>query len=160
MLTAAQNTLIKAAILADPALAAQPTDGNGLGFIADALNAAASPAFTVWKSNVSITQVGDNIVGTELAGLSSLNNTRLQTVVVLSQGGINPSFADRRAFFDDIFSGAGGVATRGKLLILWKRLALRIEKILATGTGTDAAPATMGFEGTITPTEVDIARRS
>jgi hypothetical protein len=63
-------------------------------------------------------------------------------VVVLSQTGINPSLADRRQFFDDIFSGAGGVNTRANLLALWKELATRAQKLFSTGTGTDAAPAT------------------
>jgi len=160
MLTTAQLATLKAAILADPVLAAQPSDGNGLGFIAEAMNASAVPAFTVWKTSVFIEDVGDNIVGNDLAGLSTLNNTRLQTAVMMAAGGLNPSLVDRRFFFDDIFSGAGGAATRAKLLILWKRLALRIEKILAVGTGTDAAPATLTFEGTITANDVDTARRS
>ena len=160
MLTTAQLATLKAAILADPVLAAQPDDGNGLGFIADAMNAVSVPAFTVWKTSVFIKDVGDNIVGNDLAGLSTLNNTRLQTAVMMAAGGLNPSLVDRRFFFDDIFSGAGGTATRAKLLILWKRLALRIEKILAVGTGTDAAPATLTFEGTITANDVDTARRS
>lgn len=110
--------------------------------IATWYNEPASPAFTVWKKSVPITDVGDNIVGTELAGLSTLNNTRLQTVVILSANGVNPSLSDRRAFFDDIFSGAGGAATRAKLLILWKRLSTRIQKLFSTGTGSDASPAT------------------
>jgi hypothetical protein len=107
------------------------------------LNAAASPAFTVWKTSVPLQRVGDNFVGTDLAGLSSLNHTRLLTVVTLSGAGVNPSLADRRAFFDDIFSGAGGAATRAKLLVLWKRLATVGEKLFATGTGSDASPATL-----------------
>lgn len=132
------------------------------------LNAAASPAFTVWKTSVSIGKVGDNLVGTDLAGLSTLNHTRLQTVVTLSAGGVNPSLADRRAFFDDVFSGAGGTLTRAKLLILWKRLATVGEKLFAVGTGTDVSPATLGMrvegdatiyaEGAITIANVSEAR--
>src|SRR4051812_23208217 len=95
-LTPAQIQTLKAAILADPTLANQPMDGNGNGAIADALNALASPVFIVWKTNVSIREIGDNIVGSDLAGLTSLNNTRLQTAVVLATNGINPSLADRR----------------------------------------------------------------
>ena len=89
-----------------------------------------------------------------VAGLSTLNATRLQTIAQYSPAGINPSTADRRAFFDDVYSGAGGVLTRAKLLILWKRFALRGEKLFATGTGTDLLPATLVFEGRVTNTDV------
>lgn len=109
---------------------------------------------TAWKTNVSITEIGDKINGTELAGLSSLNNTRLQTVVILSQQGVNPSMTDRRTFFDDIFSGAGGTQTRANLLALWKRLMTNTEKVLSTGTGSDASPATLSFEGSISGNDI------
>lgn len=157
-LSPAQLLILKNNILADPALNSQPMTSDGAFAIASAYNMNAIPAFTVWKTNVSITEIGDNIVGTEIAGLSTLNTTRLQTVVVLSANGVNPSLPDRRAFFDDIFSGAGGALTRAKLLILWKRLATRAEKLFATWTGTDAAPATMTFEGTLPYQEVEMAR--
>lgn len=158
--TLAQNLLIKAAILADPALAAQPNTYSGNAAIRDALHLQAAPAFTVWKSRVPITEVGDNFAGTELASLQATSQDRLRTIAMYSDSGINPSLSDRRAFFDDIFSGPSGVLTRAKLLILWKRLSSRLEKILATGTGTDAAPATLGYEGTITPDELETARLS
>jgi hypothetical protein len=109
---------------------------------------------TVWKTLVTITQVGDKINGTELAGLSSLNSTRLQTVVILSAGGVNPSLLDRRQFFDDIFSGAGGATTRANLLALWKRLCRNVEKVFATGTGSDASPATLVFEGSVSGNDI------
>ena len=159
-LTSAQLITLKAAILADPLLASQPMDGNGHGAIADAMNMPASPVFTVWKTWVTISAIGDNLVGTELAGLSSLNLTRLQTIVQLSASGVNPSLTDRRAFFDDVFSGAGGTLTRAKLLILWKRTATRIEKLFATGTGSDALPATLAFEGAVTSLDIDQARHA
>jgi hypothetical protein len=135
---------------------AQPTlDAGDAGVIADWYNlTGAAGTHTAYKSNVSITQVGDKINGTELAGLSSLNSTRLQTVVVLSAGGVNPSLADRRQFFDDIFSGAGGQITRASLLALWKRLVRNVEKVFATGTGSDASPATLTFEGSVNGNDI------
>jgi hypothetical protein len=160
-LTTAQKSTLKAAILADSTLNAFPNTNDGNFDLAVKLSTElASPNFTVWRSNVPITAVGDNIVATELAGLTSLNATRLQTIGLYSADGVNPSMVDRRQFFDDVFSGAGGVLTRAKLLILWKRLATRIEKIFATGTGSDASPATMGYEGAITGVDVADARNS
>ncbi len=160
-LTSAQKATLKAAILADGTLSVFPNTSDGNFDLAFKLsNELASPAFTVWRTNVTVTQVGDNINATELAGLTTLNATRLQTIAMFSASGINASKADRRQFFDDVFSGAGGTITRPLLLALWKRFANRIEKILATGTGTDASPATMGFEGTISPQDVTDARNS
>jgi len=162
MLTLAQKQALRAAIVAEPAWNGFLTNPDPDIRIANAETIAAEfnatdATFTVWKTNVSIREIGDNIVGNDLAGLSSLNNTRLQTAVVLASQGVNPSLADRRFFFDDIFSGAGGAATRAKLLILWKRLATRAEKLFANtagGNGANATPATLTFEGTITPNDV------
>jgi hypothetical protein len=72
---------------------------------------------------------------------------------------VNPSIASNRAFFDDVFSGAGGTNTRAALLALWKRLATRGEKLYATGTGSDASPATLVVEGAISARDVEEARR-
>jgi len=163
-MTPNQLTVLKNSIIADPVLnaiftnAEVPLNSDGADAIAKSMNAVASPAFTVWKTQVPITVVGDNIVATELAGLSSLNATRLQTIALFSGTGVNPSLADRRAFFDDVFSGAGGVLTRAKLLALWKRLAKRAEKLFSTGTGSDADPATLTFEGDLSYQDVIAAR--
>ena len=151
-LTPAQIAILRPVVLAEPTLATARLTGDD-ATISAWCNAQASPAFTVWKTNVSITAVGDKINGTELAGLSSLNTTRLQVVIQLSPSGINPALADRRQFFDDIFSGAGGTTTRANLLALWKRTASRAEKALATGTGSDASPATLTWEGALQETD-------
>lgn len=136
------------------------TDGNVA--IAGWYNLQASPNFTAWKKLVTVTEIGDNINGAELAGLTTANHTRLQTVSILSAGGVNPSLADRRAFFDDIFSGAGGATTRANLLVLWKRLASNLQKLFSTGTGSDASPATTAANitdaTTLTNDEVQAAR--
>jgi len=158
-MTPAQLATLKTNIAADGTLNAKPMNSDGASDIKDAYNLPASPSFTVWKTNVPIRDVGDNILATAVGSLTTLNNTRLQTIVALSADGINASLSDRRAFFDDIFSGTGADAsTRAKLLILWKRLATRAEKLYATGTGSDASPATLVFEGIVTVSDVEQAR--
>lgn len=141
-----------------------PNSGDGNAAIAGWYNQTAAPSWTVWRKSVSIPEVGDKVNGTELAGLTSLNNTRLQTVILLSPDGVNPSLADRRQFFDDIFSGAGGVNTRANLLALWKRLASFAQKLFSTGTGSDASPATtaanIGDSFALTGSDVETARSS
>lgn len=160
MLTVQQQATVKADILANPDLNAQPNNSDGAFEIARLYNLNAAPNFTVWKSAVTIGEVGQKINGTELAGLTTANNTRLQTLAMYLAGGVNPSIPDNRQFFDDVFSGAGGANTRANLLVLWKRLATRIEKLFATGTGSDPSPATLIFEGPISYQDVGAARNS
>lgn len=157
-LTTQQLATLKTAIEADPVLAAWPNTDGGNIEIAKAMNLNAAPTFTVWKTAVSIGDVGRAFNAAELAGLSSLNHTRLQTLAIYLSSGVNPSTAAVRAFFDDIFSGSGGANTRAALLALWKRLATRAEKLYATGTGSDASPATLVVEGALTVRDVETAR--
>ncbi len=148
---------LKAAMLAetDPAFVSA-RDSGAVGLIADFYNAAATPAFIVWKSLVSLKDVGDKFNGSEFSGLSTANVSRLSAFADYSQEGINPALADRRQFFDDVFS-VGGI-TKAALLVLWKRDARRIEKLYATGTGSSASPAILVFEGTVDGNDIIQAR--
>lgn len=145
VLTTAQRATLKADILANSDALALYNVGS-LGGLADLYNANVS-AFIVWRSLVPITEVGNAFVATELSGLTTANSSRLQALALYSSQGINASLADRRGFFDDVFS-VGGL-TMAKLAVVWRRSARRIEKVFATGTGTDASPATLVVEGSI-----------
>jgi hypothetical protein len=157
-LTTAQKQTLKADIeaSADAAVIAA-RNAQDWDAMAALYNAIASPAFTVWKSLVSIGDIGKAFNSSELGSRTSLENTRLQTLAIYHSAGLNPSIASNRQFFDDIFSAAGGVQTRAALLALYKRLARRIEKLFATGTGSDGSPATLGFEGTVNSQDVSDA---
>lgn len=161
-LTPSQMTSLKAHIVASGDLNIFPNSSDGNFEVAKLMNVAASPGFTVWKKSVSINEVGKSFNATELAGLTSTNNTRLQTLAIYLAGGVDPSIPGVQAFFNDIFSGAGGTNTRAALLILWKRLASRAEKLFSTGTGSDASPATtaanIGEGFLITAQDVETAR--
>lgn len=61
MLTTAQLQTLKAAILADPGMAAQPMTSGGAFAIAAQLNAPASPAFKVWRTDVPVDSIIDAI---------------------------------------------------------------------------------------------------
>jgi hypothetical protein len=159
-LSPTQSVALRVDIAADPVLGALAHTPDNAQRIADAYNLAASPAFTVWKTTVSITEVGDKFNGAELAALTTGNQSRLQTIALYSGAGVNPSLADRRAFFDDVFSGAGGTVTRGALLALWKRLATRAERLYATGTGSSSTPGTLVEEGALTLQNVQDAWNS
>ena len=153
-LTPAQQATLKTAIQADAQLIAFPHTADGANQISDLLNLAASPAFTVWKTSVSNELIGNAMNGTEVIGLSALQMQRLQLLSAYSNGTQDPSRADRRAAFDGVFSGAGGTITRPALIALWKRFATRIEKIFATGAGSDASPANLNFEGSVSGIEI------
>jgi hypothetical protein len=145
-LTTAQLTTLKNFIVADPVMSLKPLNSDGAFDIAALLNKQAAPAFTMWKTNVSIASVGDAIDGGELGNLTTANTSRITAVQgFFMQRGLNPSKADIRKMWDDIFS-TGGV-TKASLLVLWKRFATVYEKLFATGTGTDLAPATPGVDG-------------
>ena len=159
-LTPAQQATLKAAIEADGTLNAFPNDGDGAFAIAQLLNQPFNPAWTVWKTFVSLTEVGNNFDGAEVEGLTTAESNRLQVMAGYSADGINPSLLDRRAFFAGVFSGAGGTVTRPKLDALWRRLATYGEKIFSTGTGTSVSPATLTFEGSLSYQDVLAARNS
>lgn len=157
-LSPAQLQTLKTSVLADPVLAAKPNNDDGNAAVAAAYNLAAVPDFWVYKTSVPLADIGDAIVSTELAGLTQVNLTRLQAIATYGPAGINASKSDRRAAFDDIFSGAGGTATRPALAVLWRRLATRAEKLFATGTGSTGSPATLVFEGAVSAQDVNTAR--
>lgn len=152
-LNSAQLVTLKAAIAAetDPTFAADRAAG-ATGAMAAFYNGVST--FVVWKSLVTLNQIGDKINGSELAGLTTAEVQRLQTIAQYSTMGVNPSLADRRSFFDNVFSGAGGALTRAALLALWKRFATRGEKLFATGTGIDAAPGLLVLEGSVSNSDI------
>jgi hypothetical protein len=157
MLTNQQLTTLKAYIDSVPEWAALPNNSDTAYFIAQELNKPATPAFIVWKTNVPRNEVGKAFVASALAAITAGNNDKLANFAAWNES-VNPSRADQRQFFDDIFSIAAGATTRAALLALWKRSANSVEKLFATGTGSDASPATMTVEGTISYQEVEQAR--
>lgn len=160
ILTTGQLQAIKANITANGDLNALPNNDDGNLAIAVLYNADASPAFIVWRSIVPLTQVGSAFDAAELATRSTADSTRLQVIAAYLPAGVNASLAGVRQFFDDVFSGAGGLTTRTNLAAVWKRSARRIEKLFATGTGSTGSPATLVVEGTITGAQILEARNS
>ncbi len=148
-LTAAQLVTMRAGVCADNSAKALLLAGDSAG-LRTYMNAAST--FVVWKSSVTIRETGQNFDGAEWAGMTSANHTRLQTVAQYLMV-YSPAVAGIRAMFNDIWSGAGGTNTRAALLALWKRFATRTEQVFATGTGSDATPGLLVFEGTLSATD-------
>ena len=168
VLTTAQLTILKADILADPVLNAQPNNSDGAFAIAEAYNLTAVPDY--WVFRTSVTQ--SEYVGTTTPEATTFSwpqyIARSQAErdgwrEMFADGGFgNPSRPNVRQGFQDIFSGATAppVAQRAHLANVSRRKATRAEKLLivAGGLGTTASPSTMAFEGALTYQDVLAAR--
>lgn len=158
-MTPAQLSTLKAFILADPTLSAQPMTSAGSLVIQAALNADASPAFIVWRHDVTADENGNAWMGTDIDGMSALNMQRLQLLLSSSATGVfDMRRADRRSGFENPFGTNVSNASRVAMRAAWKRSARVVEKLYATGTGSDATPATTTFVGGVTTDEIQQAR--
>lgn len=151
-LTEAQKVTLKAAIVATPALNDKYVIGD-LGGLADALNQPATPAFIVWRTVVTKEEWRAAILGGGGATqLDALTASKRDSLLWAVSENLNPSNSVVRAALDD-FCGSQNIL-KASILAAEKRSARLAEKILATGTGSDASPATMGFEGVVSYTEL------
>lgn len=164
-LTSAQKLTLKNAILAEPAVAAFVAAGDD-GSIAAYYNESDSPAYWVWRTNVSLTEVTDlPSQDATVFSWTALIARSVQEILVwqdmFKNGYVNPSKDNIRQGFADIFSGNqnSAPAQRTHLLTVARRLATRAERLFATGTGSTGSPGTMAVEGNLTPSDVGYALR-
>lgn len=159
-LTPSQQTALKTFIAADSTLSAFPNNSDGAYAIALALNALASPAFIVWKTSVSVDDIMRNGVDWTRVDNLSVGKARIWDWMT-KLGNFNAAKVNIRAGIDATWVGtAADLAVRAVVYTHCKRPATIIEKLFATGTGTDADPAVMVFEGAISYQDVDSARNS
>ena len=183
-LTAPQLATLKAAILADGTMSAKPMTSGGSLEIAGLLNAAASPAYYVWRSNTSASDIMDAITWANLTpadtadGTATFTNRALvcqakqMNLQILLQGrdslatgktSVRGGLSDA---LQNVPAGAGGAvvdagwAGAGKVKASITRTASIIEKLFSTGNGTTATPSTMGYEGPVSSDDVQQARES
>jgi hypothetical protein len=136
-----------------------PNNSDGNAAIAFWYDQATNPAKIVWRNAVPVYQVGQAMLSADVANLTATNLSRLQVLAQYALQGFTGS-VDTEAGFNDVFSAAGAAGTRALLHTVWRRTALRIEALFATGTGSDAVPATLVFEGQISGGDVNTARNS
>lgn len=122
-----------------------------------------SPAFIVWRSQVPTREI-DNAIEFSGAGgfIARSAGERDAFMMISSRGWIDPSKPNIRAAFSNIFSGSGAGApeTRAALLAVSKRTATNVEAVFASGTGSDASPATLVHEGPLSYEDAIAALRS
>lgn len=159
-LTTQQQAALKAFILADATLNAFPSNSDGAYAIAEAINQPANPAFIVWKTAVSVDEIMRN--GMDWARVDNLTVGKARIWDCLGRlGTFDASKINVRAGIDAAWVGtAADLAVRAAIYTHCKRSATVIEKLFATGTGSDASPATMSFEGAISYQDVQAARES
>jgi hypothetical protein len=159
-MTPAQQATLKAYILADPNLSTFPQGSDGSYAIAELLNLPATPAYIVWKTLVNVDEIMRN--GMDWTRVDNLTVGKARIWDWLGRlGTINASKTNVRAGIDAAWVGTvADVAVRAAIYTHCKRSATVIEKLFATGTSSDATPATMVFEGAISYQDVQEARES
>ena len=168
MLSNEQKAAIRADMAGRPELAVAILEGND-GFLADYYNATPAPAFYVWKTNVtkytyqsymSLASTSFSWSGTGGYIARTQGERDAWNTLFSANGSVNPSQANVRAAFADIFSGSGAAAinNRTHLEAMSKRIATLIEKLLSTGTGSLASPGFLTYEGIISPSEISEVR--
>jgi hypothetical protein len=126
-----------------------------------AFNTAASPDWWVWRTSITEEEI---TTGT------SPDNTTFNWSALIARtpgeqfawgrmfgitGSVNPSQANVRSAFADIFSGTNNSAPaqRAYLQAMGRRLAKLAEKVLSTGTGSSVDPALLTFEGNVSDSD-------
>jgi hypothetical protein len=160
MLTTQQLATLKAYIIADPNLSTFPQGSDGAYAVAELLNLPATPDFIVWKTSVPVDEIMRN--GMDWARVDNLSVGKARIWDWMTRlGSFNAGKANIRSGIDAAWVGtAADLAVRATVYTHCKRMATRVEKLLSTGTGSDAAPATMNFEGAISWQDVEQARTS
>lgn len=169
ILTTAQLQTIKADIVANSDLNVHPNTPDGNSAIAHLYNLTASPTYWVYRTAVLKTDF-TNSVGPDGTTFTFVDNGFITRSAgeqaawreLFDQTGTtNPSLANVRQAFVDIFSGTGNAAAnRTHMAAVARRQATRVEDLLATGAGTTASPSQLGAEGVITFDQVALARNS
>ena len=165
-------------------MAAKPMTSGGALEIAGLLNAAASPAYNVWRSVTPASEILDSITWANLTPADTADGTATFTnralvcqakqmnlqIILQGRDSVASGKVSVRGGLSDALqnvpAGAGGAlvdagwAGAGKVKATITRTASVVEKLFATGNGTTATPSTMGYEGPITSDDVQAARES
>ena len=159
MLTTEQQAILKTDVESDPVLMAFPHNSDGAFAIAAAYQELASPDFIVWKSSVTQDEIMQNGFDWVQVDNLTVGKARIWEWMFDNQNATcNPSKPNVRAGIDEAWKGtAAMLAVRAAVYVHCKRQANRLEKLFATGTGTDASPGTMTLEGSIQYNDVLVA---
>jgi len=185
-LTTAQLQAIKADIVGDSTLNANPNTPDGNSAIAAAYNLLASPNFFVYRTDIPLSDIYDQITWANLTPIDAPDGTQtwanrslacqgkqfnLQLMLSGGQLTANASKANVRAGLQDALTNVPSATGTGTQSAGWvnvrdnalARKSTRGEKLLATLTqngSTAALAATLTFEGALTYHDIEAARAS
>ena len=159
-LTAIQ-TALKIDVLAsgDPAVIAARSEPRDDQALADLYNADAVPGFVVWKTKTTQDEIMLNGFDWTRVDNLSVGKARVwEWLFDNASKSINPSKPNIRAGIDQTWVGtAADLAVRSAVYAHCKRTATRAERLLATGSGVDATPGFLVYEGKLTAQQVSDA---
>lgn len=149
MLTTAQLQTLKAAIAAetDPTFVEYRTNGQ-TDQMAAWFNEPTNPGFIVWRTAISQDEIMQNGFDWTRVDNLSAGKARIWEWMFNNQNRqINAAKPNVRAGIEAVWVGtAADLAVRAAVYVHCKRPATRLEKLYATGTGTDASPGTLVVE--------------
>jgi hypothetical protein len=153
MLTEPQLQTLKADITAN--FLAQWNAGD-LGAIVVAYNAVAAPDFYVWRTSVTRDEImAGNFDWTQADNLTAGQARIWDWLFANEARAIDASKVNVRAGVSECWKGtAAKVAVATATLNVCMRLATRLEKLFAVGTGSNADPATMATEHLLDTSDV------
>ena len=152
-LTPAQQLTLRSAAVNDGAASVYVSTGNDQS-LAAWLNAH-QPTFYAWRSSLTPDMSRSAIVQ-GATQLDALTVGKRDSLLWLLSEPLNPADAAARTAIDDL-CGSQNIL-KGALQAAIKRTTTRAEKLLSTGTGTSASPATLEFEGELTAADASGVR--
>lgn len=153
-MTPAQLSTLKSVALADPVAAGYLNAGNDTG-LSEWFNQ--QTTHIVWRS-VLTPELARAAIIKGATQLDALTVGKRDSLFYLVSGNLDASDAAVRASLDDLCGSQNTL--KGFVRAACKRQASRAEKALATGTGTDAVPATLGYEGVISGNDASLIREA
>jgi len=151
-LTQPQLATLKALALADGTAAVYIATADDQA-LADWLNTPTT--HIVWRNSMN-TQMSRSAIIAGATQLDALTVSKRDSLLWLCSETLNPSDANVRSALDDLCGTQTTLKTA--LQSAQKRTATRAEKALATGTGTASVPATLVWEGNMSPGEASSVR--
>jgi len=156
MLTREQLLVLKADIAGDPVFGLMEKTVANACTIAAAYNQPASPAWWLWRTAVTAAEWRQAIIGgggaTQLDGLTG---SKREALLWACSDTLDPSVPAIRAALDDFCGSQNNL--KAAIIAAQKRTGTRAEKLFSAGTGSEAAPATFGWEGTLSYGDVQDA---
>jgi hypothetical protein len=153
-LTTEQLATLRAVVLAEPSLTQARQNGDDYA-IAAWCNAAASPAFYVWRSDYTSERIRAAITA-GITQLDALTASKRDSLLWWAEASQDMTQSATRAAVNDLTGSQNTL--KNSVLDGGKRTATNAEKVLATGAGSFADPAVPGFVGEVSIAEAGYLR--